>query len=149
MGSNCKIANMCGRELFLRGARLAFGLWLFYVGAMKWISLEGGFLDGADSFVASIDATFRGTWVPRKMTLILAWVILVLEPLCGAWLVLAKNCRMSWLVTALLLFTLTFGQSILGNHDVVANNWQYFFLALGCAALTKQCDTACEAKCKK
>jgi uncharacterized membrane protein YphA (DoxX/SURF4 family) len=142
MGSNCKIANMCGRELFLRGARLAFGFWLLFVGATKWIN-------GASGFVGYISSTFAETWAPPAMVIVMAWGILVLEPLCGIWLLLTKNCRMSWLVTALLLFTLTFGQTMLGNYDVVANNWQYFFLALGCAALTKQCDTACETKCKK
>ena len=40
-----------------------------------------------------------------------------------------------WSLTALLMFLLTIGQTILMKPDVIAN-WQYTVLVLACAALS-------------
>ena len=69
--------------------------------------------------------------------MVLAWLIVVAEPVLGAWLLSGKRQRAAWTATAKLMFLLMFGQTMLQKHDVVANNWQYFVLALVCAALSE------------
>ena len=117
------------KTYFLCGASKLFGGWLLYVGAMKWIA-------GASGFVGYITKSFSETWVPYPLLLGMGWMILCAEVLCGLWLLSGKCSRMAWTATALLLFALTFGQTLLQKHDVVANNWQYVIFALACAAIS-------------
>ena len=121
--------SLTGKDLFLTGARLGFGFWVFYVGLSKWLA-------GASGFVAYISSEFANTWSPAPLNTVLAWTILVLEPVLGLWLMSGKAARLAWLAMAGLMFVLTFGMTILMKYDIVANNFQYFFLCLGCSALT-------------
>ncbi len=122
------IRQMTASDLFILGARLTFGTWLFYVGLAKW-------LGGAAGFVAFITSAFSKTWIPEPLLLLTGWGILIAEPLLGIWLVLGLTKRWAWISAAGLMFLLTFGQTVIKEHSTVANNWQYLVLCLACAAL--------------
>lgn len=117
------------RRFFLCGMRLFFGVWLLYVGLFKWIAM------GPDVFVGYITAEFDQTWSPHLLNVLLAWLILAAEPALAVLILSGKNARLVWTLTALLMFLLTFGQTILLKPEVIAN-WQYLVLTLACAALS-------------
>ena len=117
------------RRFFLCGIRLFFGLWLLYVGLSKWIFL------GPDMFVGHITSAFDKTWSPHILNVLLAWLILIAEPVLALLILSGKKARIVWTLTSLLMFLLTFGQTILMKPDVIAN-WQYLVLVLLCAALS-------------
>ena len=117
------------RRFFLFGMRLFFGLWLLYVGLVKWISI------GPNNFVGFIATAFDKTWSPHALTVVLAWLILIAEPVLALLILSGKKARLVWTLTALLMFLLTIGQTILMKPDVIAN-WQYTVLTLVCAALS-------------
>ena len=117
------------RRFFLCGMRLFFGLWLLYVGLSKWIFM------GPGTFVGAIAAEFNKTWSPHILNVLLAWLILVAEPVLAALILLGKKARAVWTLTSLLMFLLTIGQTILMKPDVIAN-WQFLVLTLLCAALS-------------
>ena len=123
----------CGydsRRFFLAGMRVFFGSWFLYVGASKWV------LIGAPTFVGFITSEFDKTWSPHLLNMVLAWLILVAEPVLALWILYGKNARAAWTATAGLMFLLTIGQTILMKPDVVGN-WQYLVLTLICAALSE------------
>ncbi len=117
-----------GKLLFLRGAGLAFGLWLLYVGTMKWIG-------GPSAFVGFFASKFAGTWIPHPLLLLTGWGIMCAEPLLGLWLVSGAAAQWAWLLTALFMFVLAFGMTVAQDAATVASNWHYFFIALTLAAL--------------
>ena len=118
------------RRFFLLGMRACFGAWLLYVGLTKWIVF------GPVAFVGMIASQFDPTWSPHGLNVVLAWVILVAEPLLALLILSGRWTRMVWTATAGLMFMLTLGQTILMKPDVVAN-WQYLVLTLICAALAE------------
>ena len=118
------------RRFFLCGIRLFFGLWLLYVGLVKWI------LMGPVTFVGYITAEFDKTWSPHLLNVLLAWLIMVAEPVLALLILSGKKARMVWTLTSLFMFMLTFGQTVLMKPDVIAN-WQYLVLTLACAALSE------------
>ena len=117
------------RRFFLFGMRIFFGLWLLYAGAVKWISM------GPGTFVGYITAEFDKTWSPHVLNVLLAWLIMIAEPVLAALILSGKKERVVWTLTSLLMFLLTIGQTILMKPDVIAN-WQYLALTLLCAALS-------------
>ena len=117
------------RRFFLFGIRFFFGLWLLYVGLSKWIFM------GPGMFVGYIAAEFDKTWSPHLLNVLLAWLIMIAEPVLAVLILSGRNPRMVWTLTSLLMFLLACGQTILMKPDVVAN-WQYLVLALLCAALS-------------
>ena len=117
------------RRFFLCGMRFFFGLWLLYVGLVKWISI------GPGKFVGYITADFDKTWSPHFLNVLLAWLIIIAEPVLAVLILSGKKARLAWSLTALLMFLLTIGQTILMKPDVIAN-WQYLVLTLVCAALS-------------
>ena len=135
------ILGLPPREFFLFYARMAFGGWLLYVGAMKWIG-------GAGGFVGYIGSQFAETWVPMPLVAGLGWFIIIAEPLFGLWLLSGKTPRLAWAATADLMFVLMMGQTILKQFPTVANNWQYVVFAAACAALSSPscCATGCASK---
>jgi uncharacterized membrane protein YphA (DoxX/SURF4 family) len=118
-----------GRRFFLCGMRLFFGLWLLYVGLYKWVAM------GPDVFVGYITAEFDQTWSPYLLNILLAWLILVAEPVLAALILFGRKARLVWALTSLLMFLLAIGQTILLKPEVIAN-WQYLVLTLACAALS-------------
>ena len=129
----CETLKLTGTDLFLFGARWAFGFWLLYVGATKW-------LGGPAGFVGYISSSFAETWAPAILLTVLGWIIIVAEPVIGLWLMIGRAAKLAWLAAAKLMFILMFGQTMIQEYGTVANNWQYFFLCLACAALT-ECDS--------
>ena len=117
------------RRFFLFGIRLFFGLWLLYVGLLKWIFM------GPGMFVGYITAQFDKTWSPHLLNVLLAWLIMITEPVLAVLILSGKKARRVWALTSMFMFLLTIGQTILMKPDVIAN-WQYLVLALACAALS-------------
>lgn len=117
------------RQFFLFGLRFYFGIWLFYAGLMKWISI------GPGTFAGHIAVEFDKTWSPHPLNVFLAWVILVAEPVLAILILSGWKARLVWALTSLFMFMLTMGQSILMKPDVIAN-WQFLVLVLTCAALS-------------
>jgi uncharacterized membrane protein YphA (DoxX/SURF4 family) len=118
------------RRFFLFGIRLFFGSWLLYVGLSKWIFM------GPGMFVGNIATAFDKTWSPHTLNVLLAWLIMIAEPVLAVLILSGWKARMVWTLSSLFMFLLTFGQTILMKPDVIAN-WQYLVLSLLCAAL---CD---------
>lgn len=118
------------RRFFLLGMRFFFGVWLLYAGLSKWI------LIGAGSFVGMITGQFDSTWSPHALNVLLAWLILVAEPVLALFILSGGKARMAWTLTTLLMFLLTIGQTILMKPDVIGN-WQFLVLTLTCAALSE------------
>ena len=75
------------RRFFLCGMRFFFGSWLLYVGLTKWIFI------GPDNFVTHIASEFDKTWSPHQLNLILAWLIIVAEPLLAVLILIGKKAR--------------------------------------------------------
>jgi uncharacterized membrane protein YphA (DoxX/SURF4 family) len=125
-----ELGNDEARRYFLCGIRIFFGVWLLYVGLSKWIFM------GSDKFVGFITSEFDKTWSPHLLNVLLAWLIMIAEPVLALLLLLGKKPRLVWTLTALLMFLLTIGQTILMKPDVIAN-WQFLVLTLACAALAK------------
>lgn len=123
--SDCK-CTLSPREFFLQGARLAFGIWLLYAGAIKWIG-------GPANFIGYITSQFDATWSPHILNLVLGWLIIVAEPVVALWLLSGKKQRCAWTVASLLMYLLLIGVTILRKPDVIAN-FQYFLFCLACAA---------------
>lgn len=118
------------RRFFLFGIRVFFGVWLLWAGLYKWVAI------GPNNFVGFITAEFDKTWSPHILNVLLSWVILVAEPMLAALILIGWRARLVWTLTALLMFMLTIGQTILMKPDVIAN-WQYLILTLVCAALSE------------
>lgn len=125
------------RRFFLRSAGMAFGSWLFYLGLMKWVA-------GSPVFVERLMAQFSQSWPPVILVSTLAWIILFAEPLLGLVLAFRPMARLAWSLVALLMLLLTFGQTILGNFEVVSNNFQYFAFCIFCAAMCSDRDAPAE-----
>ena len=123
------------RKFFVHGMRLFFGLWFLYVGLSKWIFL------GPTAFVGYITNDFDKTWSPHLLNTVLAWLIMLAEPILAILILTGKRPRAVWMATAALMFLLTFGQTMLMKPDIIAN-WQYLVLVLVCAALSDP-DTGC------
>lgn len=117
------------RRFFLLGMRFFFGVWLLYAGFMKWIFI------GPGAFVGYITTDFDKTWSPHLLNVLLAWLIIIAEPMLALLILSGKKARIVWTLTSLLMFLLTLGQTILMKPDVIAN-WQYLALVLLCAALS-------------
>lgn len=117
------------RRFFLFGIRIFFGLWLPYVGLTKWIFM------GPDRFVGYITLEFDKTWSPHLLNVPLALLIMIAEPVLAVLILSGRKARLVWTLTSLLMFLLTFGQTILMKPDVIAN-WQYLVLSLLCADLS-------------
>lgn len=117
------------RRFFLLGMRLFFGVWLLYVGLMKWLVL------GSAVFVGYITSQFDKTWSPHMLNVLLAWTIMTAEPVLATFLLSGKKPRLAWTLLSLLMFLLAIGQTILMKPEVIAN-WHYVVLTLVCAALS-------------
>jgi hypothetical protein len=90
---------------------------------------------GPDMFVGYITAQFDKTWSPHLLNVLLAWLILIAEPVLAVLILTGKKARKVWTLTSLFMFLLVFGQTLLMKPDVIAN-WQYLVLVLLCAALS-------------
>ncbi|MDZ4785201.1 MAG: DoxX family membrane protein [bacterium] len=130
--------NSDARKFFLCGMRLFFGLWLLYAGLVKWFGM------GPDAFIGHITSEFDKTWSPHMLNVFLGWLIIVAEPILALLILSGKEPRKVWGLTALLMFLLTMGQTILMSPNVIAN-WQYLVLTLVCAALSAP-ESCCEKK---
>lgn len=118
------------RRFFLFGVRFFFGLWLLYVGLTKWIFM------GPSGFVGYIITDFDKTWSPHVLNVLLAWLIIIAEPVLAVLILSGKKARMAWMLTSLLMFLLVIGQTILMKPTVI-DNWHFLVLTLFCAALSE------------
>ena len=125
-----KCLSLDSRQYFLCGMRLFFGSWLLYSGLSKWISV------GAVAFVGYITSQFDATWSPHLLNVVLGWLIVIAEPVLGAWLLSGKRMREAWSLTSLLMFMFVLGQTLLMKPDMMLGLWFYTALTLACAALS-------------
>jgi uncharacterized membrane protein YphA (DoxX/SURF4 family) len=128
-GEGMKFLKYDTRRFFLFGIRFFFGSWLLYAGLVKWIVM------GPGVFAGYITSQFDKTWSPHVLNVLLAWLIMVAEPVLAVLILSGKKARTVWTLTSLFMFLLTIGQTILMKPDVIAN-WQYLVLVLLCAALS-------------
>ena len=135
-----KCSDSDPRTFFLCGMRFFFGTWLLYVGLVKWISI------GPAAFVGMITSEFDKTWSPHALNALLAWLIMVAEPVVALCILSGKKPRASWALASLLMFLLLIGQTMLMKPGVI-ENWQFTVLTLVCAALSEP-DAACCASSK-
>jgi len=133
MSSCCTLDT---RRYFLLGMRWFFGIWLLYGGLMKW------FLFGPTAFAGMIAKQFDPTWSPHALNVVLAYVILLAEPLLSLFLLSGLRQRLAWSLLALLMFMLTMGQTI-SMQTTVNLNWQFLVLTLVCAALSDPGGSCC------
>jgi uncharacterized membrane protein YphA (DoxX/SURF4 family) len=134
----CGKCNLPPRDFFLFGARMAIGIWLFYVGFMKWYG-------GAAGFVGYISSQFAATWSPPLLNTALGWLIVCAEPLIGLWLLSGRCKRCAWTAASLLMFLLMFGMTMLQKPEVIYN-FHYFVFCLVCAAWTPSSCSESEEK---
>jgi len=95
--------------------RFCFGLWLLYAGVVKWIMI------GPHAFVGFITAEFDKSWSPHALNVALAWLIMIAEPVLALFILSGKKARLAWMLTALLMFLLTIGETILMKPDVICS----------------------------
>ena len=136
-----KCCNYDAKKFFLFWMHIFFGIWFLYAGLTKWLMF------GPAGFVGFITTEFDKTWSPHALNVFLAWVIIIAEPLLAIFILSFKKPRMAWMLTTMLMFLLTMGQTILMKPEVIAN-WQYLILTLACAALSDPLDTCCTAACE-
>lgn len=117
------------RRFFLFGIRFFFGLWLLYVGLVKWIMM------GPAVFVGYITVEFDKTWSPHGLNTLLAWLILMAEPVLALLILSGWKARRVWALTSVFMFMLAIGQTILMKPESIVN-WEYLVLILLCAALS-------------
>jgi len=98
---------------------------------------------GPGTFVSYIAAEFDKTWSPHILNVLLAWLIMIAEPVLAILILSGRKARTVWALTSLLMFLLTIGQTILMKPDVIAN-WQFLVLTLLCAALSDP-DQGCSS----
>ena len=70
-----------------------------------------------------------------RLNVFLAWLILIAEPVLALLILSGIKRRKIWMLTAMLMFMLTMGQSILMKDPIA--NWHYTVLTLVCAALSE------------
>mgnify|MGYP001403041986 CR=1 FL=1 len=151
MTSWCCCKNMTTKQLFAFLLSLTFGVWLLYIGAAKWCPS----IVGVSNFIGYVTSDFEKTWLPGFLVVLTAWVILIAEPVLGLLLIISRGrCRLTWLLTAALMFILLLGQTIKGEHATVANIWQYLVLCIiGACCAEKAClfskDSCCDKSSEK
>lgn len=117
------------RHYFLLLIRFFFGIWFLYAGLMKWLVF------GPEGFIGFITSEFDKTWSPHVLNVLLAWLIIIAEPILALWILSGIRARLAWTATSFLMFLLVMGQSILMKPEVIAN-WEYLVLTVVCAALS-------------
>lgn len=122
--------EMESKELMLFSLRWTFGFWLLYLGLSKWIM-------GSQGFLGYIGKEFSETFLPPLLVQLTGWIIIIAEPLLAIMLLIGFKPRLTWLLTAKLLFILIMGKTILGDYPTVANNWIYLIMAIGAASFSK------------
>jgi uncharacterized membrane protein YphA (DoxX/SURF4 family) len=123
--------TMSTKELMLFCLRFFFGFWLLFVGTTKWVM-------GHQGFIGYISNEFASTFLPSFLVTITAWIIIIAEPLLGLLLIIGFRPRLTWLLTAKLLFILIIGKTILSDFQTVSNNWIYLLMAIGAASFEKE-----------
>ena len=126
-----QVQSLNAKDFFLLGARWSFGFWLLFTGLFKWIG-------GAGNFISFIESSFSETFLPVQLITAAAWLIVVLEPICGLWLITGLKQRFAWLAAAKLIFLLIIGKTLLHDYETVANNWQYLILCIACGSLCEK-----------
>ncbi len=101
--------------------RCALGMILLFFGISKFPA----YIEVVNGMVSK----FESTWLPQFLVAIFAYVLPFVEVILGI-LLLTGICRTACVCAAGILFILlTFGQVVLHNADVVANNALYVFMA--------------------
>ena len=102
--------------------RWALGLFFFYSGLSKIMGGVGGFVNGY------LVPQFSKTFLPSILVTSYGYVLPYAELTLGILLIVGIFRNAVLFLTGLTLISLTFGQMLLQQHGVVANNFIYIFL---------------------
>jgi len=102
---------------------------LAYAGLYKLLVI------GLPGFIGYMQTTFAKTWVPEALVSYSSYAIVAAEVLLCICLVVGVLPRIAWVLTAILMFGLLVGQTVLQDYNNVANIWQYLILCIVCASL--------------
>ena len=102
--------------------RWALGLLFFYNGLGKIMGGVGGFVNGY------LVPLFSKTFLPSILVAGYGYVLPFVELTLGILLIIGIFRNAVLFLAGLTLFSLTFGQMLLQQHGVVANNFIYIFL---------------------
>ena len=97
------------------------------------VAAIGKFLGGLENVATQIQTGFQGTWLPMSLVRIYARVLPYIEAIIPVWLILGWRLRSAWVLTGILLVTLSFGTLVMQQGETTAHNYFYVFLA--CAGL--------------
>ena len=103
-------------------SRWALGLFFFYSGLSKLMGGVGNFVNGY------IVPQFSKTFLPSILVAGYGYVLPFVELTLGILLIVGIFRNAVLFLTGLTLISLTFGQMLLQQHGVVANNFIYIFL---------------------
>jgi thiosulfate dehydrogenase [quinone] large subunit len=103
--------------------RLPLGVIFFFAGLGKFIGGYGGFTTDMMKQMS------ENTWLPELLLYPFVYALPFVEVVVGAFLLVGFLTRPTLFVTALLLTALTFGMALLQNHQTVAQNANYVFMA--------------------
>ena len=103
-------------------SRWALGLLFFYNGLGKIMGGVGGFVNGY------LVPQFSKTFLPSILVTSYGYVLPYAELTLGILLIVGIFRNAVLFLTGLTLISLTFGQMLLQQHAVVANNFIYIFL---------------------
>ena len=102
--------------------RWALGLFFFYSGLSKIMGGVGGFVNGY------LVPQFSKTFLPSILVTSYGYVLPYAELTLGILLIVGIFRNAVLFLTGLTLISLTFGQMLLQQHGVVANNFIYILL---------------------
>jgi thiosulfate dehydrogenase [quinone] large subunit len=102
--------------------RWALGLFFFYSGLVKIMGGVSGFVNGY------LVPLFSKTFLPSILVTSYGYVLPYVELILGILLIVGIFRNAVLFLTGLTLISLTFGQMLLQQHAVVANNFIYIFL---------------------
>ena len=117
-----------------RPAAVALGRWclgiiFLFAGIGKFASISG--------FADYLLKQFEKTWLPPVLVSIFGYVLPFAEVTLGLLLVLGLFRNVALFCAALLLISLTFGQVLLGQPQVMFFNTSYVFMVAGLLFLAK------------
>lgn len=128
------MTDMIDKKFFQFAVSWSFGAWLLFVGVMKWVG-------GIEGFMGYLVSSFESTFLPVWMVTMTGWVIVVLEPIVGAWLMSQVKPFLAWIAAAKLMFMLMIGKTITKDFATVSDNWIYLLLCLVMAAMVKPSES--------
>ncbi len=109
-----------------RVVAVALGRWCL---GLMFLFFGIGKLSNVSGFAEGLAKQFEKTWLPSPLVSLFGHALPFLETVVGAFLLLGLFRNATLFVTGLLLLSLTFGQILLMQAQVVFSNTVYVFMA--------------------